>query len=91
MFGSTTTLPPRTKRWAEAKVLADCVAIKVGEELHAAAVLMVCQICKLFLYGNEGTRALSHFHAHLHRFGELSRGWGIGEETFEFWSWIARQ
>lgn len=30
MFGSTTTLPPRTKRWAEAKVLADCVAIKVS-------------------------------------------------------------
>lgn len=31
MFSSTTTLPPRTKRWAEAKVLADCVAIKVRE------------------------------------------------------------
>lgn len=32
MFGSTAILPPRTKRWAEAKVLADCVAIKVGPE-----------------------------------------------------------
>lgn len=30
MFTSTQTLPPRTKRWAEAKVLADCVAIRVG-------------------------------------------------------------
>lgn len=29
MFASTQTLPPRTKRWAEAKVLADCVAIRV--------------------------------------------------------------
>ena len=29
MFGSTAILPPRTKRWAEAKVLADCINIKV--------------------------------------------------------------
>lgn len=30
MFGSTSALPPRTKRWAEAKVLADCLAIRVS-------------------------------------------------------------
>lgn len=30
MFGSTAILPPRTKRWAEAKVLADCINMKVG-------------------------------------------------------------
>jgi hypothetical protein len=30
MFASTQVLPPRTKRWAEAKVLADCVAIRVS-------------------------------------------------------------
>lgn len=29
MFASITMLPPRTKRWAEAKVLADCIDIKV--------------------------------------------------------------
>jgi trafficking protein particle complex subunit 11 len=29
MFGSPLMLPPRTKRWAEAKVLADCISIKV--------------------------------------------------------------
>lgn len=29
MFGSTAILPPRTKRWAEAKVLADCINVKV--------------------------------------------------------------
>ncbi|OCF54163.1 hypothetical protein L486_08360 [Kwoniella mangroviensis CBS 10435] len=74
MFSSTTTLPPRTKRWAEAKVLADCVAI-----------------CKLLLYDDQGPRVLNPFFVHLKRFGDLSRGWGIGEETFEFWSWIARQ
>lgn len=31
------------------------------------------------------------FFVHVRRFTELSRGWGIGEETFEFWSWVARQ
>ncbi|WVQ98716.1 hypothetical protein IAU59_005847 [Kwoniella sp. CBS 9459] len=76
MFSSTTTLPPRTKRWAEAKVLADCVAVR---------------ICKLLLYADQGARVLNPFFVHLKRFGDLSRGWGIGEETFEFWSWIARQ
>ncbi|KAG6861710.1 hypothetical protein C0995_013279 [Termitomyces sp. Mi166 len=53
MFGSTAILPPRTKRWAEAKVLADCINLKI--------------------------------------FCDFSRGWGLGEETFEYWSWIARQ
>ncbi|GAB1526652.1 hypothetical protein RhiTH_009824 [Rhizoctonia solani] len=76
MFGSTALLPPRTKRWAEAKVLADCITVK---------------ICKLYLYHNLTNRALSHFNRHLHRFADLSRGWGIGDETYEFWSWMARQ
>lgn len=31
------------------------------------------------------------FFVHMRRFADLSRGWGIGEETFEFWSWVARQ
>ncbi|KAF8963658.1 Gryzun, putative trafficking through golgi-domain-containing protein [Flammula alnicola] len=76
MFGSTAILPPRTKRWAEAKVLADCINIK---------------IVKLYLYNNEHALALSHHNTHIRQFGDFSRGWGIGEETFEFWSWIARQ
>lgn len=29
LFGINDALPPRTKRWLEAKVLADCIAIKV--------------------------------------------------------------
>ncbi|KAG8794879.1 hypothetical protein FRC12_020516 [Ceratobasidium sp. 428] len=76
MFGSTAVLPPRTKRWAEAKVLADCVTVK---------------ICKLYLYRAATSRALAHFNKHLHRFADLSRGWGIGDETYEYWSWMARQ
>jgi hypothetical protein len=29
MFASSALLAPRTKRWAEAKVLADCLTVKV--------------------------------------------------------------
>ncbi|KAK0494835.1 Gryzun, putative trafficking through golgi-domain-containing protein [Armillaria luteobubalina] len=76
MFGSISILPPRTKRWAEAKVLADCINIK---------------ITKLYLYNNEHSLALSHHTTHIRKFGDLSRGWGIGEETFEYWSWVTRQ
>ncbi|KAI5826272.1 hypothetical protein K523DRAFT_419385 [Schizophyllum commune Tattone D] len=76
MFGSPLILPPRTKRWAEAKVLADCINVK---------------IVKLYLYNNEHSIALSHHTSHIRQFGDFSRGWGIGEDTFEYWSWIARQ
>ncbi|KAF8627616.1 hypothetical protein AX15_004317 [Amanita polypyramis BW_CC] len=76
MFGSTIILPPRTKRWAEAKVLSDCINLKIA---------------KLYLYNNEHALALSHHSMHMRKFGDFSRGWGIGEETFEYWSWIARQ
>ncbi|KAH7928708.1 hypothetical protein BV22DRAFT_1004322 [Leucogyrophana mollusca] len=76
MFGSTAILPPRTKRWAEAKVLADTINVKIS---------------KLYLYNNEHALALSHHNSHMRRFADFSRGWGIGEETFEYWSWMARQ
>ncbi|KAG8874127.1 hypothetical protein FRB97_006117 [Tulasnella sp. 331] len=76
MFASTAILPPRTKRWAEAKVLADCIAFK---------------LVKLYLYHSEPHLALQTFNHHVARFADMSRGWGIGEETFEFWSWLARQ
>lgn len=76
MFGSTAILPPRTKRWAEAKVLADAINVK---------------ITKLYLYNSEHSLALSHHNSHMRRFADFSRGWGIGEETFEYWSWMARQ
>ncbi|KAF8918186.1 Gryzun, putative trafficking through golgi-domain-containing protein [Mucidula mucida] len=76
MFGSIAILPPRTKRWAEAKVLADCINVK---------------IVKLYMYNNEHALALSHHTTHIRKFGDLSRGWSIGEDTFEYWSWVARQ
>ncbi|EMD33144.1 hypothetical protein CERSUDRAFT_118207 [Gelatoporia subvermispora B] len=76
MFGSTAILPPRTKRWSEARVLADCINVK---------------ICKLYLYNNEHSLALAHHNSHIRRFADFSRGWGMGEETFEYWAWLARQ
>ncbi|KAF8511539.1 Gryzun, putative trafficking through golgi-domain-containing protein [Gautieria morchelliformis] len=59
MFGSTAILPPRTKRWAEAKVLADCISVK---------------IVKLYLYRAEHSRAIAHFNSHLTRFGTSAGG-----------------
>ena len=40
---------------------------------------------------NEHSLALAHHAMHMRKFADFSRGWGIGEETFEFWSWLARQ
>lgn len=93
MFASTQTLPPRTKRWAEAKVLADCIAVRVSQVSLCTVdyELIPSQICRLLLYTGDAQKVLAPFYVHLKRFGDLSRGWGIGEETFEFWSWMARQ
>ncbi|TKY88966.1 hypothetical protein EX895_002207 [Sporisorium graminicola] len=76
LLGSTLMLPPRTKRWAEAKVLADTLSVR---------------ICKLLLYADDGEGAAVFFRRHLARFTELSTGWGIGAMTFEYWSWLAKQ
>lgn len=45
----------------------------------------------MLLYEGDGARVTVPFFVHVKRFSDLSRGWGIGEETFEYWSWIARQ
>lgn len=76
MMSSTALLPPRTKRWAEAKVLSDAVSVRIS---------------KLYLYADDCDGALHQFRRHLSRFVELSSGWGIGDATFEFWSWLGKQ
>ncbi|KAM0793128.1 hypothetical protein ACM66B_000606 [Microbotryomycetes sp. NB124-2] len=76
MFAHVDLLPPRTKRWAEAKVLTDCLSVKVF---------------KMYLYLNETARAVAQFNRHVARFRELSNSWGLGEQTFEFWSWLSKQ
>jgi len=35
--------------------------------------------------------AMNQFQRHIRRFTELSTGWGIGDATFEFWSWLSKQ
>ena len=49
------------------------------------------QVVKLYLYNNKHALALSHQNSHMRNAADFSRGWGIGQETFEFWSWLARQ
>ncbi|KAF5393288.1 hypothetical protein D9757_000463 [Collybiopsis confluens] len=78
------SLPPRTKRWAEAKVLADTINIK---------------IIKLYLYNNETALALAQQRLHVRTFptvagfvGSPTAGEGKeGEEgSYEYWSWVSR-
>lgn len=76
ILGSTALLPPRTKRWAEAKVLSDTLSLR---------------IIKLRLYGDDCAGAVAQFRKHIARFAELSAGWGIGDATFEYWSWLGKQ
>lgn len=76
MFLSTAILPPRTKRWAEAKVFIDCISFKIS---------------KLYLIASEPTRAMYQYHKHINKFHELCNGWGIGDETYEFWAWLSKQ
>ncbi|BGP28998.1 hypothetical protein JCM10296v2_000734 [Rhodotorula toruloides] len=76
-FSHPELLVPRTKRWAEAKVLADCISFKIS---------------KLYLYLGESSRAVAQLHKHVSFFLRLSsETWSIGVDTFEFWSWLSKQ
>ncbi|KZT35207.1 hypothetical protein SISSUDRAFT_1064673 [Sistotremastrum suecicum HHB10207 ss-3] len=70
-------IAPRTKRWAEAKVLADCVAIKIlAHHLSPPAAPRL---------------TVSHFNSHIQTFSDFLKAWGMDESGWEFWSWRARQ
>jgi len=45
----------------------------------------------MYLYLNEPARALAQLNRHVSRFRELSGSWQIGDDTFEFWSWLSKQ
>ncbi|WFD33762.1 hypothetical protein MCUN1_000579 [Malassezia cuniculi] len=75
-LSNTSVLAPRTRRWAEAKVLADTLSFK---------------ICKYHLYLKDPAAAVAQFRKHTRRFAELSTGWGIGTSTPDFWQWLAKQ
>ncbi|KAF9948811.1 hypothetical protein BGZ65_007801 [Modicella reniformis] len=83
MFAVTSTITPgapglaaRTKRWAEAKVLADCLCIK---------------ICKFHLYMDAPSTALFCFRRHLLVFKAFSESWKMGDDSFEYWAWLGKQ
>ncbi|CAG8608368.1 423_t:CDS:10, partial [Paraglomus occultum] len=69
-------LTPRTKRWAEAKVLADSMNLK---------------ICKLYLYFSGYTQSVSHLNKHVSTFHGLSDSFHMGKDTFEYWTWKTKQ
>ncbi|QRV97868.1 trafficking protein particle complex subunit 11 [Ceratobasidium sp. AG-Ba] len=54
MFGSTAILPPRTKRWAEAKVLADCITVKAQPPLPALSPISINIFIALLIYPEDG-------------------------------------
>ncbi|KAK3843310.1 MAG: Foie gras liver health family 1-domain-containing protein [Linnemannia gamsii] len=83
MFAVTSTITPgtpglqaRTKRWAEAKVLADCLCLK---------------ICKFHLYLDAPSTALFIFRRHLIVFKGFSESWRMGDDSFEYWAWLGKQ
>lgn len=69
-------LPPRTKRWAEAKVLADTLSFRV---------------IKWHLYAAAYADARAQFARHLARMQALSTSWDMGPSTPEYWTWLAKQ
>ena len=48
------------------------------------------QITKHYLYTSERALALAQFAAHVRAFAALSRAWGIGARTHEWWAWQGR-
>ncbi|KAF9585264.1 hypothetical protein BGW38_003138 [Lunasporangiospora selenospora] len=83
MFAANSSITPggtglqsRTKRWAEAKVLADTLCLK---------------ICKFHLYLDAPSTALFHFRRHLLVFKAFSDHWRMGEDSFEYWAWLSKQ
>ena len=81
-------LRARSKRWAEAKVLADCTAIKIAKlHLYAAAAAAGAQAQAIAT-----TQAAAVLSRHLDVFATLSTDtWAIRTDTFEFDSWRAKQ
>ncbi|CAG8550412.1 7506_t:CDS:10 [Funneliformis caledonium] len=69
-------LPIRSKRWGEARILADTINLK---------------ICKLNLYIDSPSGALAQLNKHVSTFRNISDTLGIGEDTFEYWAWLSKQ
>lgn len=67
----------RTKRWAEARVLADCLIVKIS---------------KMYLYSGNAEYAVLTHHHHVRRMSHISASkWGMDQTSFEYWSWESKQ
>lgn len=67
----------RTKRWAEARVLADCIIVK---------------ICKMYLYAGNSELSVQTYREHIRRLSRISaEKWNMDESSFEYWSWESKQ
>lgn len=53
--------------------------------------MLISQVAKMYLYLNDPSHGLSQLNRHVFLFRQLSESWSIGEETFEFWSWLSKQ
>lgn len=72
-----TVLHPRTKRWAEARVLADCLSIK---------------LMKAYLYLGSSHLVMAQHRGHLKLFTRLAwENWNMDKSSFEYWSWASKQ
>ncbi|KAF0525068.1 Gryzun, putative trafficking through golgi-domain-containing protein [Gigaspora margarita] len=66
----------RSKRWNDARILADCINIK---------------ICKMNLYIDAPSAALAQLNKHITTFKRLCNTLEIGDDTFEYWTWLSNQ
>ncbi|CAG8514102.1 18433_t:CDS:10 [Dentiscutata erythropus] len=66
----------RSKRWDEARILADCINLK---------------ICKMNLYIDAPSAALAQLNKHITTFKRLCNALEIGDDTFEYWMWLSNQ
>ncbi|CAJ0906585.1 12692_t:CDS:10 [Entrophospora sp. SA101] len=67
----------RSKRWEEARILTDCINVK---------------ICKISILMDSPLGALAQLNKHVKTFKQICNKLGIGEDdTFEYWSWLSKQ
>ncbi|OZJ05843.1 hypothetical protein BZG36_00924 [Bifiguratus adelaidae] len=69
-------LLPGSKRWQEARILADCLN---------------CKICRFYVFLDNGSAALSQLNRHLSAFQTLLSTWKSGEDTYDYWAWLSKQ
>ncbi|KAK9768173.1 hypothetical protein K7432_001417 [Basidiobolus ranarum] len=70
------SLVPNTKRWSEARILAEAIHLK---------------ICKLNFYMDSPNASLIQLQRHLDIFPIILSNATITSESFEYWAWLSKQ